>query len=250
MIGGVRLAVSWLTVLPVRGPDRVDREVAGRAIALAPAVGVLLGAGAAGLLWVLVWCGATPALGGLLVIGGLALITRGMHLDGLADTMDGLGSYGAPERAREIMKSGGAGPFGVAAIVFAVGVQALSFAALAEHERWLAVALAVVVGRVAVVLACRRGTEAAPDAGFGALVAGTQSPIVIGGWMAAALVASVFAVADRPWVGPLAVLAALSISTLLAQHCRRRFGGLSGDVLGAMVELSVAIAAAALSLSW
>lgn len=226
----------------------MDRRAAGWAIALAPLVGGLLGAGAAGLLWVLGWVGASSGLAGLLVVGALALLTRGMHLDGLADTMDGLGSYGPPERARQIMKSGGAGPFGVAALVFSVGVQAFSFAALAEADRWFAVALAVTVGRVAVVLACRKGIRAAPDAGFGALVAGTQRPLTAAAWTAASLAAALFATPNY-WQGPLAILLALTASTVLVRHCVRRFDGLSGDTLGATIELTVSLTAAILSIS-
>ncbi|MFX0573021.1 adenosylcobinamide-GDP ribazoletransferase [Nocardia nepalensis] len=247
-MNGLRLAVSWLTVLPVRGPDSVDRGAGGRAIALAPLVGAGLGVAAVGVLWGLVWGGASAAVAGLVVVAGLALITRGMHVDGLADTMDGLGSYGSPERARQVMKSGGAGPFGVAAIVFAVGVQAFSFAGLAQADRWFAVVLAVAVGRVAVVLACRRGIDAAPETGFGALVAGTQRPITIALWATLALVAGALAVPEHRWLGPLVVLAALGISAQLVRHSTRRFGGLSGDVLGATLEISVAITAAGLSL--
>ncbi|WP_433521971.1 adenosylcobinamide-GDP ribazoletransferase [Nocardia pseudovaccinii] len=247
-MNGVRLAVSWLTVLPVRGPERVDRSAAGRAIALAPLVGVGLGAAGVGLLWVLVWGGASAAVAGLVVVAGLALSTRGMHLDGLADTVDGLGSYGSPERAREISKSGDTGPFGVAAIVFAVGIQAFSFAALAQAERWFAVLLAVAVGRVVVVLACRRGTAAAPGTGFGALVAGTQHPITIALWSALAVAAGILAVPEHRWLGPAVVLVALGISALLIRHSTHRFGGLSGDILGATLEISVAITAAGLTL--
>lgn len=247
VIAAARLALSWLTVLPVRGPETVDRRAAAGAIAAAPVVGAVLGAGAAGLLWVLIRVGTGFALAGLITVGVLGLATRGMHLDGLADTADGLGSYGPPERAREIMKSGGAGPFGVAALIFAIGVQALSFAALAEHGRWFAVGLAVAVGRVAVVLACR-GYASAPGAGFGALVARTQSAVTPAVWTLAALVAGVFA-APASWLGPVAVAVALAGAAVLVWHCVRRFGGLNGDVLGAAVEVTVAVTAAVLSLS-
>ncbi|MFD8247426.1 adenosylcobinamide-GDP ribazoletransferase [Nocardia sp. NPDC059691] len=247
-MNGVRLAISWLTVLPVRGPDAVDRAAAGRAILLAPLVGALLGAGAAGLLWALTRAGASAALSGLLVVGALALITRGMHLDGLADTLDGLGSYGPPERARQIMKTGGAGPFGVAGLAFVIGIQAFSFASLADSGRWFAAALAVVTGRVAVILACR-GVPAAPGTGFGVLVAGTQSAAAAVMWPVTAAGLAVFAVPGRPWLGPLAVTLGLAASRVLVRHCARRFGGLSGDVLGAAIETTVALTAAVLSLT-
>ncbi|WP_025348569.1 adenosylcobinamide-GDP ribazoletransferase [Nocardia nova] len=246
-MAALRLAVSWLTVLPVRGPQTVDRAAAAGAIAAAPLVGALLGAGATGLLWVLCWAGAGSALAALVTVGALALATRGMHIDGLADTADGLGSYGPPERAREIMKSGGAGPFGVAALIFAIGIQALAFAALADAGHWLAVGLAVAVGRVAVVAACR-GYRAAPGTGFGALVAATQSWVTVLVWIVIALGVSVFAV-SRPWQGPVAVVVASALAALLVRHCVRRFDGLGGDVLGAALELGVATTAAVLSLS-
>ncbi|WP_028477422.1 adenosylcobinamide-GDP ribazoletransferase [Nocardia sp. CNY236] len=244
---GIRLALSWLTVLPVHGPARIDRKTAGRAIQWAPVVGALLGAWATGLLWLLTWAGASPGVAGLLVVGALALATRGMHLDGLADTLDGLGSYGPPEHARRIMKSGAAGPFGVTGIVFAVGVQALAFASLADSGRWLAVALAVTTGRVAAVLACR-GIAAAPDTGFGVLVANTQSARGAALWSMAAAAVAVLAVLDRPWLGPAAIAAALVASAVLVRHCARRFGGLTGDVLGAAVETAVGTTAVVLSL--
>ncbi|WP_067844278.1 adenosylcobinamide-GDP ribazoletransferase [Nocardia lijiangensis] len=246
---GIRLAVSWLTVLPVRGPEEVDRAAASRAIALAPVVGVLLGAGAAALLWALTGAGASAPLAGLVTVAALALLTRGMHLDGLSDAMDGLGSYGPPERARQIMKSGGVGPFGAAALIFAIGVQSFAFAALADAGRWFAVALAVATGRVVVVLACRRGVPAAPGTAFGALVSDTQSPLIGAGWVVVALGCAVLAVPEHPWLGPVAVAVSVGIATLAIRHMVRRFGGLSGDVLGAGIEISVTVAAAGLSLA-
>ncbi|MBF6439241.1 adenosylcobinamide-GDP ribazoletransferase [Nocardia cyriacigeorgica] len=245
---GPRLAFSWLTVLPVRGPDTVDRKAAGIAIAWAPVVGVVLGSLACAVLWLGTTAGASAPVAGLLAVGVLALSTRGMHLDGLADTADGLGSYGPPERAREIMKSGSAGPFGVTAIVFAIGLQAFSFAALADAQRWFAVVLAVALGRVAVVAACRTGITAAPGTGFGALVAGTQSPITVGLWALVAVLATYFAVPDHRWLGPLVVLLIAPAVLLLVHHCLRRFGGLSGDVLGTAIETTTALTALGFSL--
>lgn len=248
-MNGVRLAFSWLTVVPVSGPATIDRAVAGRAIGWAPVVGLALGGGAAGVLWLFLRAGLSGALAGLLVVGLLALLTRGMHLDGLADTVDGLGSYGSPARAREIMKSGGAGPFGVAALIFAIGIQGLAFAELAAQGRWVGIVLAAALGRVAVVLACRDGVRAAPDAGFGALVAGTQSRVVVASWSVGAVVAAVAVAPGLPWLGPVVAIGALGLAVAVTRHCVRRFDGLSGDVLGAVVEIIVAVAAVGFALA-
>lgn len=246
MMGGLTLALSWLTVLPVRGVTDIDRSAAARAIRAAPVTGALLGAAAAVVLWLLVTAGCAPPLAGMLCVGFLAVATRGMHVDGLSDTADGLGCYGPPERAREVMHSGGAGPFGVTTLVVVLGAQAWSFGVLAEAGAWPAAMLAIAAGRVAVILACRNGTVAAPGSGFGALVAGTQSWPSVLGWPLFAAVVAVWCVPGIPWLGPVVVLAALAVSVLFVQHCVTRFGGVNGDVLGAALEGTVAAVAIAL----
>ena len=228
--------MSWLTVLPVPAPS-VDRRVAARAISLAPFVGLLLGALAAVLSWGFVVLGAPPLLAGLLVVGFLALLTRGMHLDGLADTADGLGCYGPPARALEIMKSGGAGPFAVVVLVIGLGIQSVCFGS----DPWPAVLLAVCSGRVAFSWCCLRSVPAARPSGLGALVSGSQPVLVPLVWTALAVVAGCFAVPGRPWLGPIGVVLATALVLLLLRHVRRRFGGITGDVLGAACELATTV---------
>ncbi|WP_430333070.1 adenosylcobinamide-GDP ribazoletransferase [Rhodococcus sp. ACT016] len=242
-VTGLTLALSWLTVVPVRGPQEIGRPEGRRAIGAAPVVGALLGAAAAGLLWLLQRGGLDPALAGLLTVGALALFTRGMHVDGLADTADGLGCYGPPERAREVMRSGGAGPFGVAALVVTIGVQAVALGTLGSNSAWLGVATAVAAGRVAVVFACRRGIPPSSTTGFGALVADSQPRWAAVSWALALAVAAVWAVPGRWWQGPVVVLVALVAAALLVRHCMRRFDGINGDVLGAATEFTVAATA-------
>ena len=103
-------------MLPVRPPARVDRDVAGRAMLLAPLAGALLAVLAGGALWLLDRV-ASPLLAATLAVGLLALLTRGMHLDGLADTADGLGSRRPADGALEVMRRGDVGPFGVVTLV-------------------------------------------------------------------------------------------------------------------------------------
>jgi len=236
---GLRLALGLLTVLPVRGPAEVDRATASAAIRWAPVTGLLIGGLAAGLLYALTWVGVPPLVAALLAVAAGALATRGMHLDGLADTADGLGCYGPPERALAVMRDGAAGPFAVATLVVTLGVQAGALAQLAElPQRWVAVPAAALTGRCAFAWCCRRGVPAARPEGLGALVAGSQ-PWFVGvlGAVGSAAVA-VTAVPSRPWQGPLGVLLAAGLVVWLSAHTRRRLGGVTGDVLGAAAELA------------
>lgn len=239
MVPGLRLALSWLTVLPVR-VGTVDRAVGRTAIAVAPVVGLLLGGVAAGLLVLLDLMGVPGLLAGILTVAVLAVGTRGLHLDGLADTADGLGCYGPPERALTVMRDGGVGPFGVVTLVLALGAQAAALGALTD--RWFAVVLAVTVGRAAFTLCCRQGVPAARPDGLGALVAGTQSTAVPILWLGGLLLVSPLVDPDEDaWVGPVAVLLAIGLVLALVHHTRRRFGGIMGDVLGAASELAATV---------
>jgi adenosylcobinamide-GDP ribazoletransferase len=231
--------LSWLTILPVRLAGDVTRADGASAIRWAPLVGLLLGAVGAGLLAGLTRLGAPAAVAGLLVIAALALGTRGMHLDGLADTADGLGCYGPPERALAVMRDGGAGPFAVVTLVLVLGLQVAALAQLAGRPLgWAAVPVATVAGRCAFGWCCRRGVPPARPEGLGALVAGTQPRGVAAlPWVVLAAV-SVLATPDRPWQGPLAVLLAAAVVVGLSAHTARRFGGASGDVFGAAAELA------------
>jgi adenosylcobinamide-GDP ribazoletransferase len=242
MGAALRLALSWLTVIPA-GRHEVDRALAGRAIAVAPLVGLLLGLPAAAIVSLLARTDMPGLLAGLLTVGMLALVTRGMHLDGLADTADGLGCYGPPEKALAVMRDGGVGPFGVVSLVITLGAQAAAFGALAGH-RWWAIVLAVVAGRVAFTGCCLRGIPAARPDGLGALVAGTQHLSVPAVWVAGLLVAGVFVDRHHVWLGLVAVVVAVLTTAAFVAHVRRRLGGITGDVLGAACEVATTIVAA------
>jgi adenosylcobinamide-GDP ribazoletransferase len=242
MGAALRLALSWLTVVPA-GRHDVDRTVAGRAIAVAPVIGLLLGLPAAAMVSLLDRTGMPGLLAGLVIVGLLALATRGMHLDGLADTADGLGCYGPPDRALAVMRDGGVGPFGVVSLVVVLGAQATALGALGGH-RWWAVVLAIAAGRVAFAACCLRGVPAARPDGLGALVAGTQHVAVPIAWLAGLLVAGVFVDRDYLWLGPVAVLLAALVTAGFVLHVRRRLGGVTGDVLGAACEVATTIVAA------
>lgn len=252
MLDGLRLSLTTLTVARVTGPRVLDRRIAGQAMEFAPLVGLLLGLAAAAVLsfFQVVGDGA-GLLPAALAIATLALLTRGLHLDGLADLTDGLASYRDPAGARAVMKAPDVGPLGVAAVVLMLLVQVAALATCLQHGRGAAsLVLSIAVGRLAITASCR-ATPAATAAGLGALVAQTVRPAVPALWglLLTSLFAS-YAVLDADVVGSdqlrvvrtvLAVVLALLVARVLRAHAVRRIGGLTGDVLGALSEVATTV---------
>jgi adenosylcobinamide-GDP ribazoletransferase len=254
----LRAALGLFTILPVRAAAEIGRDDAAGAVLWLPVAGLLLAIPAAGVLLAVEAGGHDPLrrmLAATLAVCVLALLTGVLHLDGLADTADGLGSRRPAAEALAIMRRSDIGPFGVAALLFTVLVQVTALAAVAPGwPEAAALAVAAVTGRTAVVLATGPGSPAARPDGFGALVAGATSARARATAGAALLVATaVTALAGwggYPAVrGVVAVLAGLGAGDLLRRVARRRLGGMTGDVFGAIVEASAAVVLLVLALT-
>ncbi|WP_079125532.1 adenosylcobinamide-GDP ribazoletransferase [Streptomyces lushanensis] len=251
---GLRFAFGTLTVLPVR-VTRWDRPAARAGMLCAPAAGAVVGLSAAALGGLLLLAGAAPPLAAVAAVAVPAVLTRGLHLDGLADTADGLGSGRPAEDALRIMKRSDIGPFGVITLLFTLLAQ---IAAVSElyGEGWargaVAVALAGVTARLALTLACRTGVPPARPDGLGAAVAGSVPAGAAAGTalLVTALCAAAGAVFGIPGAvrNTLAVVVALAAAWLLLRHCVRRFGGVTGDVFGALAETAATAALVVMAL--
>lgn len=252
-MSGLRTALGLFTVTPFRRSDPLTRLDAIAAIRCFPLIGAALGA-VAGLPMaaVLHWVPDTLVLGAVFAVLALALLTRGLHLDGLADTVDGLGSGAPAERALKIMRRPDIGPFGVLAIVFVVLVDVAALASLTDRT-WQPVAglaVAAATGRTAVVAAAHRRVPSARPTGFGAYVAGSQPTPVVVAWLVVVLAfgAGMAAAVDASVVGWLvAQVVALVATAGVQMHAVRRLGGVTGDVFGALVEIGTAMTLAGLA---
>jgi cobalamin synthase len=239
-LSGPLESAALLTVLPV--PSRAAASTRG-VLPWAPLVGVVLGGIATGAAvlgdrWI------SPLAGAVLGIAVLALLTRGLHLDGLADTADGLGPLRGRERALQVMHQSDVGPFGVVTLVLTVLLQVACLSALLETRwGWLAFWSAVAVARLAMARTGLPGVATAESSSLGALVRGTVSVPWFAGWSAALL--GLLAAGTTGHLEPavrlaVSALAGLLAAELLHRRARTRLGGVTGDVMGAMGETATA----------
>lgn len=259
-MNSLRLMFGTLTVLPVRPPASVDRRTAGWAMAAAPLAGLAL---AVVVVVPLLLIGAydarpAPLLVAALVLAALAALTRAIHLDGLADTADGLGSGRRGDEALAVMKRSDIGPFGVVTLALVLLVEAAALAACLDAGTAPAALLAaLVLSRAVLPVLCSSAFRPARRDGLGQAVAGsvTAPRLVTGLALGLGVVTGGLTVLDRGFdvtVGPATALVWLAGALPgigLAWHAQRRFGGTTGDVFGAAVEVTFAsvLAAAAFS---
>lgn len=242
-VDGWRLAVGTLTAIPVRPPRQVDGATARWSVVLAPWAVLPLGAVVFAVAS-LAWAGwVSPWVTGVLAVGALALGSRGMHLDGLSDTADGLASGFDAERSLQVMRSGAAGPAGVATTVVVLGAQAMAMVGLSTSWRGAVLAgVLVCVSRGALLLCCLSGVPGGRTGGLGQTFSGVV-PVGLAVLLGAVLLAVVSGTAlwaGMPWWrGLIAVAVAVVTVGILVRHTVRRLGGVTGDVYGASIEVAL-----------
>jgi adenosylcobinamide-GDP ribazoletransferase len=245
MLDALRLSVGTLTIVPSGAIGEIDRGTAARAMIMAPLAVVPLAAGVSLLGWLAQRSGLPALAVGLLVVGGLALGSRALHLDGLADTIDGFGSGWSAERSLAVMRRGDIGPMGVVALIVMLGLQATSIGELVDGVGGaLLVGVLVCCSRAALCLVCLRGVPAARTDGLGVGVADSVPRTAAAGcWLAVLLIMTAVAAGTGhgPITGAIAAAAAASAVGLLVYRGVRRLGGVTGDVMGAGIEIAFTV---------
>jgi adenosylcobinamide-GDP ribazoletransferase len=218
----VRSALAFLTAFPGA------RTPTDRSLRWFPAVGALLGLVLGGLWWGAAKIWPLPVAAAIVVGADLAL-TGMLHLDGLADSADGLLPHLERARRLEVMREPTVGAFGVAAVVIVLVSRWAVFAVVRPAP--LLVAALWCVSRTAMAGVVNRVTYARAKAGLAGAFEGTRLPALAlaAVAVAAAAVAAVWAVP----AGPVAVGASLVAFAAVVALARRRIGGYTGDVLGA-----------------
>ncbi|MBN1192956.1 MAG: adenosylcobinamide-GDP ribazoletransferase [Coriobacteriia bacterium] len=173
-----------------------------------------------------------------LVVGTWALLSGLLHVDGLADSADGLGVRGDAQRRMEVMKDSSVGAFGVTAIVLVLVLEVAAVAAIVESQCLWALVAAPVIGRWGAAMALMYRT---PARAGGLAMRYASHPSVAGVGMASAFVAPLLVFAWPPSASvALVTLLGVAFAVVAPGVFARRLGGITGDVLGATVVLSEA----------
>lgn len=243
---GLHAAVSLFTWIPVPAVD-LDRDTARRAMLALPWVGLIAGLGAGAVAAVVGLLGGGALLAAIAGLAVLAAVSGAMHLDGLADTADGLGSLKPAAEALSVMKVSDIGPMGVVALVLVLGLDVAALASPHLTGPSIAAALLVmpVVGRLGALIGTGRWSVAARPEGLGALVAGvtTDLGLLLNGLAVLAVAALAGGLAQGARgvaVFMLAAMIAGGVAALWQRHLQRRLGGVTGDTLGSLIEVTQA----------
>jgi adenosylcobinamide-GDP ribazoletransferase len=240
-----RAAVAFLTILPIRftprEPDPSDLAASRFAY---PLVGAAMG-----LILALISLGldrlhCPNSVAAFLLLAAGTLVTGGLHLDGLADTADGLFLPAEPQRRLDVMRDPHIGAFGAIAIVLLlIGKFAVLTSFTSTRQRALALFMAALAGRCAIILAAGVSSYPRPDGTGRILVEATGPKDAVWALLVVILVSGVLG----GMAGLRVTLSTAIVAFLIAALARRRLGGVTGDVLGAVCELSELAALAALS---
>lgn len=232
------VAIAFLTRLPFPRSGALDAWAVGRASLLFPAVGLLLGGAQAAALHVM--AARLPAtLAAVLAVALDAALTGALHLDGLADTADGFGGGRDREHALAIMRDHAVGAFGATALVLVLAVKVAALAALASAGAWRWIPLAPALARWVPVALARALPYARAGEGLGRTVTDGAGAFELAG---ATLVAVGAAVGLAGVRGILALCAVVGFTLGHGLACRRCIGGVTGDTMGAAVELAESLA--------
>ena len=228
-------AVRLLSNLPCPGEEA---ESIGEARSWFPAVGLLLGGLMVSVGWIAYACSHRwDALAAFVMLVFSAWMTRGFHLDGLSDWADGFWGGFTRERTLEIMKDSRVGAFGVIVLVPVLIGKLLAFSMLIEMGEWGWIVSACVLSRTAQVVLAGTQPYARPEGGTGGdFVTGTHPrniivPAVIMLIMLLVLTGSVLSVL-------LVSAIVMGVVLIFGRWCRKKIGGVTGDLLGTCSEMS------------
>lgn len=229
----LKISLQFLTVFPFEKKE-IEPENLGRSIPYFPLAGLILGI--LSTISYMIFSLILPrGICDILVLLVLVLLTGGLHLDGLSDTLDGLGFGKDRESSLRIMKDSRIGAFGAVGLIFAILIKYLSLYHIESSSVDNILLLMPLYGRWSVLVLGYKSQYAGLENGVGkAFVEETTKGRYLKGFLIA-LFASLIIFGIRG----LFILAVIFVFvSLLRQYFKKRLGGITGDVFGAVIETS------------
>ena len=232
----LRLAASFLTILPLIDKRPASEEAVGASFAWFPLIGFAIGVALAAEDWILAHVFA-QVIRSVLIVASLVIVTGAVHLDGLADTADALGAGRDRNRALDILRDSRVGTFGASAIFFDLTLKILALSMLDGHRRYAALIIAPTLARFAMLMV-GLGIPYLRESGAGSTILSGQDLR----WRRRVAVLFLIIACAIPFTPvPAAAMLALSVALVIAfaMHLfyRRWLGGVTGDLIGACGEL-------------
>lgn len=234
VVADLRMAASFVTILPVASSKPAADGAIARATWALPIAGLMVGLAGAVAYKISSRFGLTPNLAALLALATTALITGALHEDGLADTADGLGGGRTRERKLEIMRDSRIGTYGVCALILSFGLR---WSALATIANPWAVALALCAAHTAARAGVPAFMSLVPPARPDGLSASAGSPPGRSIAIAFALGTLALVLALGPGKALVSLILLSLAGLMLARLAVRQIGGQTGDILGAFEQL-------------
>ncbi len=237
MVKPLLIALGFLTVFPSPIKMELKSIEIGRSMSCFTLAGVFIGGILVGIDVMLSTILPRSVVDFILIVT-LAIITGGLHLDGLADTFDGLYGGRTREEALAIMKDSRVGAIGVVSLVFVIILKYITLLSIPAGLKHTALVVMPALSRWSMVLAAYLSTYARPTGGTGRDFIETVSRISLFIATAFALIVGYVALG---WKGGLIFLLIGGITIICVIYFHRRLGGVTGDILGSINEVNEAM---------
>jgi len=227
-------ALSFLTILPVGKSLSFGEKELAQSMAFFPLVGLVIGLLLALGYYLLAFLFPKPIVIWF-TLGLPVFLTRGLHLDGFSDTLDGLATGGTKEKILEVMRDSRIGAFGVIGLILLIGAKYLALDHISTSSIPYSLILMTVMGRNAMVLVCYRSPYVRSDGGLG-------KPFAENLRLREATLSSVLSFGIVLWLmGMEGIMIFLGIALFSLGYrffFKKKLGGVTGDILGAANEVA------------
>lgn len=227
------MQIQFLTRIPVPVKIKFDERKFAKSMVLSPAVGLLIGI-ITGLVYYLAQMTDKQIFAAVMAVAAETAVTGGLHLDGLADTFDGIFSNRPKNRILSIMKDSRIGTNGTIALILVILLKTALLVSISSPGLILYLFALPAVSRMNILWMAGTSAYASRDGMGKSVVKYTDIKEIITGTLIACVISAVF----FRWAAFAVVPAAVGFALLFCAYVKRKIGGITGDIIGAVIELT------------